>query len=130
VKTLAKLFGGIAVFAAVVATVYWFVDVSEEEGRVLLISWCVMAATIFGFLAYHGALRDRAVSDADDPGATPASAAGRQIGAFPFSSLWPIVFVGGIVVVGAALIYGMLLLPVGVAVVTIAVLGLMRESRA
>jgi hypothetical protein len=130
VRTLTKVFLGVAGFAAAVAAVYWFVDVSEEEGRVLLILWAVMAATIGGFLLYHGTLRDRPPAPEDDDATTPASEAGREVGAFPFSSMWPIVFVGGIVVVGASLIYGMLLLPVGTAIVVIAVLGLMRESRA
>jgi hypothetical protein len=130
VKTLTKLFCLVAVFAAVVSVVYWFVDVSEEEGRVLLILWTVMVATVGGYLLFHGMLRDRRPAPEDDDAATPSDAAGREVGAFPFSSMWPIVFVGGIVMVGASLIYGLLLLPVGVAVVAIAVLGLMRESRA
>ena len=129
-KTLTRTVLAITAFAIVVATAYWFVAVSTPEGRVLLILWAVMTATIAGYAIWHGALRDREPAPEDDPEATAARNAGRDVGSFPFSSAWPLVFVLGVVVTGAALIYGLLLLPVGVAVVSIAVLGLMRESRA
>lgn len=129
-KTLTRTFLAITAFAAIVATVYWFVSDSEAEGRVLFIVWAVMTATIAGYAIAHGALRDRQAGPADDPSATPQDLAGRRVGGFPFSSTWPIVFVLGVVVAGASMIYGLLLLPVGVVVIAIAVLGLMRESRA
>lgn len=129
-KTLTRIFLGISLFAAVVSTVYWFVGASEAEGRVLLIVWAGMTATIAGYAIYHGVLRDRQEEPGDDPSATPQDLAGREVGAFPFSSAWPIIFVLGVVVIGASVIYGLLLLPIGLIVVAIAVLGLMRESRA
>ncbi|MEX0754948.1 MAG: cytochrome c oxidase subunit 4 [Actinomycetota bacterium] len=129
-KTLAKAFLGVGLFATVVAVAYWFVELSEEEGRVLLAVWVLMTATVAGYLIYHGVFRDRQAAPGDDATALPEDAAGREVGAFPFSSMWPIVFVAGVVVLGAAVIFGLLLLPVGLAIVTIAVLGLMRESRA
>ncbi|MGH2578637.1 MAG: hypothetical protein ACRDG9_12940, partial [Actinomycetota bacterium] len=56
-------------------------------------------------------------------------AAGQELGTFPAASVWPLVLVLGSIAVGASLVYGLLLLPVGLGVTALAVLGLMRESQ-
>jgi hypothetical protein len=51
------------------------------------------------------------------------------VGSFPEASIWPVFLVLGVIVTGAALVYGLLLLPVGLAIWAVAVVGLVRESR-
>lgn len=70
-----------------------------------------------------------AVRSADDPDAGPASSAGESLGSFPVSTAWPVFLVLGVVVTGASLVYGLLLLPVGATLVVWAIAGLARESR-
>lgn len=71
-----------------------------------------------------------AVRASDDPEAEePASAAGQSLGWFPAATAWPVFLVLGVIVTGASLVYGLLLLPVGMALVAWAIAGLGRESR-
>ncbi len=129
-KTGTKLFVVLFVFLAVVASVYWFLAY-ERAGATLLASAALMFAVLVGYGARRGVFRQReADADSSDRSdATPADAAGETVGSFPLSSAWPLVFALGAVLAGASLIFGMLLLPVGLALISIAVLGLMRESR-
>jgi Cytochrome c oxidase subunit IV len=70
------------------------------------------------------------VRASDDPEAEePASAAGQSLGWFPAATAWPVFLVLGVIVSGASLVYGLLLLPVGMALVAWAIAGLARESR-
>jgi Cytochrome c oxidase subunit IV len=70
------------------------------------------------------------VRASDDPEAEePASAAGQSLGWFPAATAWPVFLALGVIVTGASLVYGLLLLPVGMALVVWAIAGLARESR-
>ncbi len=69
-----------------------------------------------------------AVRAADDPDAGPVSSAGESLGSFPVGTAWPMFLVLGVIVTGASLVYGLLLLPVGAALVAWAIVGLARES--
>lgn len=113
-------------FGAISGTIYWFVTY-EPAGTLLLWSFSLMPLIVAGYLVLHGAVRVRTLED--DPDATPDRAAGQELGTFPAASTWPLVLVLGSITVGASLVYGLLLLPVGLAVTALAVLGLMRESR-
>ena len=113
-------------FGAISGTIYWFVTY-EPAGTFLLWSFSLMSLVVAGYLVVHGAVRARSLED--DPDATPDRAAGQEVGTFPAASAWPLVLVLGSITVGASLVYGLLLLPVGLAVTALAVLGLMRESR-
>jgi hypothetical protein len=127
VRTLTKVFLCVALFLTVVTTVYW-IRSSEDAGTVLLGGCVAMAVVIAGFAMRRGSLRSATDAPEDRPDATPADVAGQDIGSFPFSSAWPVVFALGMVFVGVGLLYTLVLLPVGVILGTIAVLGLMRES--
>ena len=113
-------------FGAISGTIYWFISY-EPAGTFLLWSFSLMSLVVAGYLVVHGAVRARSLED--DPDATPDRAAGQEVGTFPAASAWPLVLVLGSITIGASLVYGLLLLPVGLAVTVLAVLGLMRESR-
>jgi hypothetical protein len=127
VTTITKVFLSVALFLTVVTTVYW-IRSSEYAGTVLLGGCVVMSVIIAGFAISRGSLRHPSDAPEDRPDATPADVAGQDIGSFPFSSAWPVVFAAGMVFVGVGLLYTLVLLPVGVIIGTIAVIGLMRES--
>lgn len=112
-------------FGAISGTIYWFVTF-EPAGTLLLWSFSLMPLIVAGYLLLHGAAQARTLED--DPDATPDRAAGQELGPFPAASIWPVVLVLGSITVGASLVYGLLLLPVGLGITALAVLGLMRES--
>jgi hypothetical protein len=113
-------------FGAISGTIYWFVTY-EPAGTLLLWSFSLMPLIVAGYLVLHGGVR--AGTPEDDPDASPERAAGQELGTFPVASAWPLVLVLGSIAAAASLVYGLLLLPVGLAVIGLAVLGLMRESR-
>jgi hypothetical protein len=125
-RTAAWMMLALFAFGAISGTVYWFVTY-EPAGTLLLWSFSLMPLIVAGYLLIQGGVRARALED--DPDATPDRAAGQELGTFPAASVWPLVLVLGSIGVGASLIYGLLLLPVGLGVTALAVLGLMRESR-
>jgi hypothetical protein len=113
-------------YGAISGTIYWFITY-EPAGTLLLWSFSLMPLVVAGYLVLHGAVRVRTLED--DPDASPDRAAGQGLGPFPVASAWPLVLVLGSIAAAASLVYGLLLLPVGLGVMALAVLGLMRESR-
>jgi hypothetical protein len=126
VRTAGWMMFALFAYGIVVGTIYWFVTY-EPAGTVLLWSFSLMPVIVAGYLVRHGSVRAETLED--DPEATPEKAAGQELGTFPSASTWPVVLVLGSIAVGAGLVYGLLLLPVGLGVMLLAVLGLMRESR-
>jgi hypothetical protein len=126
VRTAVWMMLALFAFGAISGTIYWFVTY-EPAGTLLLWSFSLMPLIVAGFLVLHGGIRARTLED--DPDASPERAAGQELGTFPVASAWPLVLVLGSITAAASLVYGLLLLPVGLAVIGLAVLGLMRESR-
>jgi Cytochrome c oxidase subunit IV len=126
VRTVFRLMLFVGLFGVAVGTVYWFVSY-EDAGTVLLGAIGVMGVVVACWLALAGA-RGAGGPD-DDPDATPASAAGEPVGSFPAASVWPIFLALAAIVIGAGLVYGTILLPVGIGLFGYAIVGLMRESR-
>jgi Cytochrome c oxidase subunit IV len=126
VRTTAWMMLALFAYGAISGTIYWFITY-EPAGTFLLWSFSLMPLIVAGYLVLHGGVRARTLED--DPNARPDRAAGQELGTFPAASTWPVVLVLGAITVGASLVYGLLLLPVGLAVTALAVLGLMRESR-
>jgi hypothetical protein len=126
VRTAVWMMLALFAFGAISGTIYWFVTY-EPAGTLLLWSFSLMPLIVAGFLVLHGGIRARTLED--DPDAAPERAAGQELGTFPVASAWPLVLVLGSITAAASLVYGLLLLPVGLAVIGLAVLGLMRESR-
>lgn len=122
----ARYFVVYGVYALTLGTLY-YVLTEEWVGSTLL--WLLGVAPL---LVVTYALRRRAFRPPpaeDQRDATPADAAGEFVGEFQASSVWPLFLVLGVLATGAALVYGLLLLPIGLAVVAWSVVGFMRESR-
>jgi hypothetical protein len=113
-------------FGLGLGTVYYALT-EEWVGSVALWFLGLMPAIVGVWWVRHGPSDD--VRHADDPEADPAVASGASVGSFPMVSAWPVFLVLGAIVTGAALIYGLILLPVGAAMIGWAVFGLARESR-
>jgi cytochrome c oxidase subunit IV len=106
--------------------VYWLIT-HEVTGTVLLAFLGFMPLIVAAWIA-----RRRLPSPAgpeDDPEADPAAQAGTAVGSFPLASAWPVFTVLGVIVIGASLVYGLIIAPAGVALLIWSIYGFMRESR-
>jgi hypothetical protein len=127
VRIVFRLLVGLGAFGITLGTIYWFVTY-EVTGSVLLWTFGLMPLIVAAWI--HRRLRaGTASTSADDPGATPADGAGELVGSFPAGSVWPLFLALALLALGAALVYGAILVPLGVLLVAFAVLGMMRESR-
>jgi hypothetical protein len=126
VSTATRLFIVLGVFAFGLGVVYWLIT-GEAVGTILLLAFACTPAIIVGYAIMHGSLRDRGRDD--DPDADPSDAAGEVLGPFPAETVWPVFLVLGTIAIGASLIYGLILLPVGVALFLWSIVGFTRESR-
>ncbi|MEX0991779.1 MAG: cytochrome c oxidase subunit 4 [Actinomycetota bacterium] len=115
-------------FGLGVGTLYWFIA-HEVTGAVLLWAFGLMPLIVGLWALRHGASRNAPVAPEDDPNADPSTDAGTSVGSFPAVTVWPIFFVLGLLLAGAGLIYGLILVPPGLALAAFAIHGLMRESR-
>jgi hypothetical protein len=124
-RSATRLFGLLAGFGLAVGTFYWWLT-EEWAGSVLL--WLLGAMGMV--LALWSRTRERAdvTAAADDPASDPADWGGQAVGSFPTASLWPLFLTIAVMVLGAGLVYGTILLPLGIGLAGAAVLGLMRES--
>jgi cytochrome c oxidase subunit IV len=126
VKTATWLLALLTAFGLGIGTIYWFLTY-EWAGSMLLWGLGAMAWIVAAWSWRRGSMRGSL--RADDPDARPGDAAGEGVGSFPTSSAWPLFLTLAVIVVGAALVYGVILLPLGLGLLGLAVLGLMRESR-
>lgn len=125
-KYWARWFEVLAAYGFVSGAVYWFLT-GEWAGTFLFVGFGVVPAIVLAFTWRRGWF-DQA-PPRDDPDADPADSAGEDLGAFPHGSAWPVFLALGAIALGASIVYGLILLPIGVGLVGWAVLGLMRESR-
>jgi hypothetical protein len=126
VRTGTKYFIALSAFGFGFGTLYWFLTY-EPVGSILLWSLGLTPLVITAWVIRRRAFDGLGPQDDDD--APPAAGAGEPVGSFPQASIWPVFLVLGVIVTGAALVYGLLLLPVGIAIWAVAVVGLVRESR-
>jgi Cytochrome c oxidase subunit IV len=117
----------LAAFGLTLGTLY-YVLTGEWTGAVLLWFTGLMPLIVAAWTTRRGAVRERRPED--DPDADPADSRGESLGSFPLASAWPLFLVLGVITLGMALIYGLILLPVAVGAMCWAVVGFMRESRA
>ena len=125
-RTGTKYFIALSAFGFGFGTLYWFLTY-EPVGSILLWSLGLTPLVIAAWVIRRRAFDGLGPQDDDDP--PPAAGAGEPVGSFPQASVWPVFLVLGVIVTGAALVYGLLLLPVGIAIWAVAVVGLVRESR-
>ncbi len=116
----------LAVFGLGLGTIYWFLTY-EWVGAVLLWFFGLMPLIVAVWWSRMGS--NAATMASDDPDATPADFAGQAVGSFPLTTAWPVFLVLGVIVSGASLVYGLILLPVGLALFGWAIVGLTRESK-
>lgn len=128
-RTLERTFVVVAGYLVAIAIVYWFLTY-ERAGTLLLLGTAAMLALLAWYVVRRGGTATEPPAPEDDPDAEPRDAAGTPVGSFPFSSVWPIVFVVGVVIAVLGALYTAVLLPMGLVLGGLAVLGLMRESRA
>jgi cytochrome c oxidase subunit IV len=113
-------------FAWVLAAIYWAVTY-EWTGTVLLVFLGFMPLIVAAWSTRHR-LRVPPAPE-DDPEADTGTAAGAAVGSFPLASAWPAFAVLGVIVVGASLVYGLIIAPAGAALLLWSILGFMRDSR-
>ena len=124
--TTERVLLGSALFAAVVAAIYWFVSY-ESAGTAMLLTMTTGLAIAAVYLAL--ARRGTPVP-ADRPEARPSDARGETVGVFAAHSAWPAVLALGCAVGLTGLLYGWWLAVLGAAGVTLALVGLVRDDRA
>lgn len=110
-------------FALIAGTTY-FLLTREWTGTVLLLALATMPLIVGIWLARHAA-----PLSSDDPDTTATDHEGEHIGSFPASTVWPIFFVLGMILTGASLIYGLILIPGGALILGVSIVGLMKESQ-
>lgn len=114
----------LSAFALILGVVYFLIT-TEWTGTVLLLALATMPLIVGLWLARH----HQVTVDGDDPDGDPAALRGQEVGVFPSVTAWPFFFVLGLIIVGAGLIYGLILIPGGLILVGVAVVGLMKESQ-
>ncbi len=122
----ARIFGGIAVFMAVIGAVYWFVSY-EHAGTTFLALAAVMALMTAAYVGWprrgHGDDADAAVEDME-PGHDPHDGVW-----FPEASIWPFAIGAGMVAVGNGLLLGRWFLVPSAVFLLWALAGLIRQGR-
>jgi hypothetical protein len=115
----------IAVFFAIVAAIYW-VWSGEQSGTAMLIGTSLLGLLPGSY--YFWWSRRMKPRPEDDPHAEREEGAG-VVGAFPSSSIWPFCLGLAAASVALSLVFGFWTAIVGFTIATIAVLGVIRESR-
>jgi hypothetical protein len=128
VRTFGRVLLATGLFGVGVGTVYWFLTY-ERAGSVLLVMYGVTALVIAGYALLRAPRRGAEPEPEDRADAEVGDGAGRPVGSFHVASPWPVWLAAGATLTAAGLAFGLYLVPVGVAVLVVAVLGLMRESR-
>lgn len=124
----ARIFGGIALFMAVIATIYWFMSY-EAAGTTFLTLSAGMAGMTAAYLGWPRGDRE-AGSGGDDLGHDVEVGHDPHDGVwFPEASIWPFAIGGSMVLVGNGLLLGRwLLIPAGVLLVW-SLGGMIRQGR-
>ncbi|GAC1311407.1 MAG: hypothetical protein NVSMB16_08160 [Acidimicrobiales bacterium] len=120
------IFVSVAAFMGLIGVIYWFASY-EAAGSTLLAATVGLAVIPGGFLAYHSA-RMRTPAAQDDPDADIRDGQG-AVGAFPESSIWPVVIAGGATLAGIGLVIGAWAAIPGLVLLGVAFAGSTLESR-
>jgi hypothetical protein len=115
----------LSLFAAVIATIYWFTSY-EDAGSVMLLAVCLLGLLPGSY--YFWWSRRMTPRPEDDEEATQADGAG-VVGAFPGSSIWPFVLGLGAAMTALSLVFGFWTALFGLTLAISAVIGVIVESR-
>lgn len=124
-KVESRFLIGVAAFFTVVGLIYWFT--SYEDAGAVMLAFSAVLGLLPGSYLYWWSRRMRPRPEDRDE-ATIAEGAG-NIGAFPDSSVWPLVLGGGVASIALAFVFGVWTAVLGAALVLSAIMGVVLESR-
>jgi len=116
---------GLGIFFGIVGIIYWFTSY-EQSGTMMLVGTCFLGILPGSYYYYWHRRMGQRVEDRND--ATIAEGAG-TISSFPGTSIWPFILGGGAFFLVLALVFGIWLLFIGVALILTALIGVTAESR-
>ena len=122
-KAEAWIFGGNAVFFALVTPSYWFLS-EDPTGTAALIMSTLLAALVTAYLGFHANKMDPRPEDRND--AEVVEGAG-ELGFFPPYSWWPLWCALTLAVVVLGVVFGWWLLIIGVGAGSITLIGWVFE---
>jgi hypothetical protein len=125
-RTATRYLWLLCAFGLGLGTLYWFLTY-EATGAVLLWAFGLMPLIVATWVTRRGILGEQRAED--DPDAVPSMSSGDSVGSFPLMTAWPIFIVLGVILIGASLVYGLILLIPGLALFGYAAFGFVRESR-
>ena len=121
-----RYFWVLTAFGLGVGTLYYALT-SEWTGTFLFWFGGLMPLVIAAWATRRGIVAEPRASD--DPDAVPSASAGGSLGSFPLASAWPVFLVLGALLLGIALVYGLIIVPAALALIGWAAVGFVRESR-
>jgi len=123
VKAEAWIFGGNAVFFALIAPTYWFLT-DDPTGTAALIMTTLLAALVTFYLAFHANKMDPRPEDRME--AEVVDGAG-ELGFFPPYSWWPLWCATALGVCVVGIVFGWWLFIIGIGAGSIALIGWVFE---
>ena len=123
-KVERRLFLGAAAFFTITASAYWFI--SYEDAGTTMLAASVPAFAMVGLWLWFQS-RKHGPRPEDDKEAGPSDGAD-DLGYFPSSSAWPLVFSAGAVVFANGLVFGPPLAVVGLLLMVAGTFGYTREA--
>ena len=123
-----QIFGGLALFIALIGTIYWFMSY-ETAGTTFLAVTSIMAAIISAFLGWHRPGQEGEDGGTDgghelEPGHDPHDGVW-----FPEASIWPFAVGGSMVLVGNGFLLGRWMLIPALVLLVWSLAGLIRQGR-
>lgn len=119
----------LATFGAYLIWAFLYRDVHYEmAGLVCLLFGGAAYFLLFSFLLLQTLRRHRIPRPEDNPAATQADEAGKPLGFFPASSIWPVVLGVGCVFVAVGFVYGVWYWAIGGIFVVGAIIGYATEA--
>ena len=122
-KAEAWIFGGNAVFFALVTPSYWFLS-EDPTGTAALIMSTLLAALVTAYLGFHANKMDPRPEDRNDAEVVEGSG---ELGFFPPYSWWPLWCALTLAVVVLGVVFGWWLLIIGVGAGSITLIGWVFE---
>jgi hypothetical protein len=117
--------GGIGVFFAIIAGVYWFTSY-EDAGFLMLIGSALLGLLPGSYYLWWSYKMKPRLDD--DPEGSIAEGAG-AVDSFPGSSIWPFILGMGAMFAALTFVFGLWMAPLAAALIVSAAVGVTVESR-